>query len=42
MSKTRKNYPAKLKAEIALAAIREDATIADLSKKYGVHRGKPG
>ncbi len=37
MSKTRKNYPAKLKAEVALAAIRDDATVAELSKKYGVH-----
>lgn len=37
MSKTRKNYPAKCKAEIALAALREDYSVSELSARYGVH-----
>ena len=37
MSKTRKNYPAKFKAQVALAALREDASIVELSTRYGVH-----
>lgn len=37
MSKTRKNYPAHLKAQVALAAIREDATMAELSSRFGIH-----
>ncbi len=34
---TRKNYPATLKAKIALVALREDAPISDLSVKFAVH-----
>lgn len=37
MSRTRKSYPAKLKSQVALAAIREEAPISELSSKYGVH-----
>ena len=37
MSRVRRNHPAKFKAQVALAAIREDAPISELSLKYGVH-----
>jgi len=37
MSRVRRNHPAKFKAQVALAAIREDAPISKLSLKYGVH-----
>jgi len=37
MSSTRKNHPASFKARVALSALREDATISELSLKYGVH-----
>nr|WP_157063847.1 IS3 family transposase [Phaeobacter sp. 11ANDIMAR09] len=33
----RKNYSAEFKAKVALEAIREEMTLAELSKKYGVH-----
>ncbi|MBR9852410.1 MAG: IS3 family transposase [Rhodobacteraceae bacterium] len=33
----RKNHSAEFKAEVALEAIREELTLAELSKKYGVH-----
>ncbi|WP_417241134.1 transposase, partial [Celeribacter halophilus] len=36
MSK-RKNYLPDFKAKVALEAIREEMTLAELSKKYGVH-----
>jgi len=33
----RKNHAPEFKAKVALEAIREEMTLADLSKKYGVH-----
>ena len=32
-----KNYSAEFKARVALDAIREKLTLAELAKKYGVH-----
>jgi len=37
MTSTRRNYPAALKVKIALAALREDTPLSDLSVKFGVH-----
>lgn len=37
MTKTRKKFEAALKAKIGLEAVREDATIAELAKRHGVH-----
>lgn len=33
----RKNHSPEFKAKVALEAIREEITLADLSRKYGVH-----
>ncbi len=33
----RKNHSAEFKAKVALEAIREELTLAELSRKYGVH-----
>ena len=33
----RKRYSAEFKAKVALEAIREDLTTAELAKKYGIH-----
>ena len=33
----RKNHSADFKARVALEAIRDEMTLAELSKKYGVH-----
>ncbi len=33
----RKRYSAEFKARVALDAIREELTLAELSKKHGVH-----
>ena len=35
--KKRKNHSPDIKAKVALEAIREEMTMAELSKKYGVH-----
>ena len=37
MSKTRRKIDAALKAKIALEALREQATVADLAARYQVH-----
>ena len=41
MRRPRRNHTAKFKASVALAAIRGDKTLAELSEKYGVHAGEP-
>lgn len=38
MTSIKKNYTAKFKRDVALALIREDATISELSAQYGVHQ----
>lgn len=37
MSKIRKSHSPEFKAKVALAAIREDATLAELSSQFGIH-----
>lgn len=37
MKKTRRKFDSGLKAKIALEALREEATIADLAARHGVH-----
>lgn len=37
MAKTRKRFTAEFKAKVALAAIREEDSIAALAKRYKVH-----
>jgi transposase len=37
MSKTRRRFDAALKAEVALAALRNEATVAELAIKYQLH-----
>lgn len=37
MKKTRRTIDAGLKAKIALEAMREQATVADLAQRYEVH-----
>ena len=37
MPRKRRSYPAELKAKVALEALREEATMAELAARYDVH-----
>ena len=38
MSKKRRNHTATFKAKVALAAIKNDSTVAELSKRFNINQ----
>lgn len=42
MKKQRRNHSPEFKAKVALEAAREERTIAELSREYGVHANQIG
>lgn len=36
----RKNYTARIKVKVAIDAVKEEHTMAELTSKYGVHRNQ--
>ena len=38
MPRKRRSYPVELKAKVALEALREEATMAELASRYDVHQ----